>query len=92
MNTVKKILLAIMINLLGCILLLGPLIGVVWYIKQKNWILVGLLLIALIIFRQILFFIENKVGIRSYQNPESKYKGSGVTIIAPWLKSKDEKK
>ena len=48
----------------------------------------GLALVSVLSFfllKQLLFLVENKLGVRSLGNPEAHSHGAGITIVAPWV-------
>lgn len=90
-NNAKRLLFLILFNFIGGALMLLPIIGAGWNIKEGRWIITLLFILSFFIIRQILHVVENRLDIRSPSNPESRYKGSGITFIAPWLKHKQNR-
>jgi hypothetical protein len=88
----RRFLYLILLNIFGTAFLLLPLLGVAISLKYKYWICALLSLLAFYVFKRLLFAVENRLGVRSLGNPESRIHGSGITIIAPWLRSKAERR
>jgi membrane protein implicated in regulation of membrane protease activity len=78
----------IFIVIVGSICLLAPLLAAFFSIKNKRWILAALSIASWFVLRKILFVVENKIGIRSLQNPEARTHGAGITFVASWLRRK----
>ena len=87
-----KVLLVILLNIGGGVCFILPLLGAYWCAKKGIWILLPFNLLIFYGLRKLLFFIGNKIGIRSPANPESYPHGDGITFVAPWVKRKLEKR
>jgi len=91
MRTVgRTVLKAACLALFGMVVLLAPLVATVYSLAAHRWVLAAICLGSFFGVRRLLFAVEDRVGIRSYQNPESRVHGSGVMFVAPWVKKKFE--
>lgn len=87
----SRIVRLILINIIGVVFLLLPLAGAVVSLKRGQWGFALLSVFLFFVLKQLLFVVEDWLGVRSRANPNSKSEGSGVTIVAPWLRRKFEK-
>lgn len=87
----RPIIRLLLLNIFGIAFLSLPLISVLECLDRHYWVLASLSLAAFFVFKRVLYAIENYAGIRSPSNPESRLYGSGITFVAPWLRSKVEK-
>jgi hypothetical protein len=87
----QKILWLIVLNVGGVACLGLPLLGMAISLKNRHWILAALCGFAWFALKRILLAIENRVGVRSSSNPQSQQQGSGITFVAPWLRSREDK-
>src|SRR3954463_13287145 len=86
-HTIKRFLLLVSLNFVGAGVLLLPLVGIALSLRRRNWILVILCILAFFLFRRLLWALENRVGVSSLSNPQASSRGSGLTMIAPWLRT-----
>lgn len=84
----KKLASLATVYLASAILLLPPLYGVYAFGRRKQLVLAAGCFALFILFRKVLYSLENRLGCRSLQNPQSKIYGSGFTFVAPWVKRK----
>jgi hypothetical protein len=88
----QKILWLIVLNIGGVACLGLPLVGIAISLKDQHWILAVFSGLAWFALKRVLVAIENRVGIRSLSNPQSQQHGAGVTFVAPWLRSREDRK
>lgn len=84
----KQLIYVLLINIFGSFGLIAPLVGAVLSIKNRRWDLFILSVVLFFSIKKVIYVIENRLKIRSPSNPEARKLGSGITIVAPWLKSK----
>ena len=81
----------ILINIIGVVFLLLPLAGAAVSLKRGQWGFALLSVLMFFVLKQLMFVVEDWIGVKSRANPNSHPEGSGVTIVAPWLRRKFEK-
>lgn len=81
----------ILLTIVGSACLLLPLIGAALSAKKGCWIVALLFILLFVIMRRVLFIVENRINVRSPSNPDSRCQGSGLTIVAPWLRRRQKR-
>jgi len=91
MNTFKKLLVLVLLNLLGGASFFVIGVGFFYCVSRRIWEGVLLCLVMLVITRQILLAIEKRVGIYSKTSILGRRYGAGITFYAPWVRAKTNK-
>ncbi len=63
-----------------------PLVGIYWCGSNNAMQGIPFFVVMFFVSRKIAHYIEDKVGIRSPGNPNSRYYGSGLVFEAPWMR------
>jgi hypothetical protein len=82
----KRIPLLVVLSVLEIAFLMLPLIGLLWSLGERQWVLSSIFGASYFLLRWIIFKFENHIGMRSPNNPNSKIHQSGITFISPWIK------
>ena len=80
----------VLVCVISVALLLPPLVGALFCVKYRQWLLAILAILLFFAMKRVVYAIENRLGIRSPGNPESRIHGSGITIVPPWLRHRKE--
>jgi hypothetical protein len=81
----SRIFFLVAVNIIGAICLLLPLICAALSLMNERWGLALVSVLSFFLLKQLLFLVENKLGVRSLGNPEAHSHGAGITIVAPWV-------
>ena len=91
MNTLRKLLVLVLLNLLGGASFFAIGAGFFYCVSRRIWEGALLCMVMLVVVRQLLLAIEKRVGIYSKTSPLGRRHGAGITFYAPWVRAKTNK-